>query len=182
MDVSLGADQEFALRARDALLKVAKKEGIPLMDLISQMGENIHRFIPMDGGIDDIAYRLGPRDAKPREPIVMKLPDGNTPLIVVGAGQTEVAEIADIVAERWEDGEKKVREGKPQLDSDIFEERRADEGLPPRDQFDSNFREGLRDKIDYHKKNHRTDPAPVRIEKPKGQSHQSTGKGVPPSA
>jgi len=163
---TLGEEIDFASQAHAALLKVALEEGIPLQDLISQMGANIHRFIPMEsGGVDNFAYQLGKRDFKPREPIVMTRPDGKTPLILVGAGETEVAELEDIAIANWEADKARQKKGEKLID---LAQRREDLGLPPKEKFDETFRQTLRDRIKYHKENHRTDPAPVRVDKPKG--------------
>lgn len=162
----LGWDFNMAVQAREALLKVALEEGIPLQDLISQMDERMHHFIPMGNqNGKDFAYQFGKRNFKPRDPVVLTRADGETPLMIVGAGETEVAEMEDIAVASWEDDQKRVKKGEKLV---TLDQRREDAGLPPKEKFDETFRQSLRDRVKYHKANHRTDPAPVRVDKPRG--------------
>ena len=93
----------------------------------------------------DIAYSLGGRDQKPRKPIFLYGAHGE-PIILIGAGEAEAAELEDLAHEAL---------AQPAMD---FAAKRERYGYPPRDQFDSLFRNALRDRMKRHKQNPITDP------------------------
>ena len=99
---------------------------------------------------DDVAQIAGGRAVRPRQPIAVVI--NGVPTFIMGLGETEAAEIADIVQAQQE---KKPRN----VDAD-----RERDGLPPLAQAGVSMAEAIKDRIDRHKKNMRTDP-PKNVKK-----------------
>lgn len=133
----------------------ARRRGVPIHKLLSPAYANTVHAVNNATEARDLAHRLGGRAAKPAREIVLVGPDGHTPVVIPGLGVTEAAELEDISIAVYEKQEKRLREGKPQVDFDALRER---EGLPPTKDFDPLFRQAVRDRIAKHRANPRTDP------------------------
>ncbi len=106
--------------------------------------------------VEDMAYLSGGRANRPRKPVMLVGPDGTTPVMVAGAGNVEGAELEEIALAEWERQEERIKRGRPAgID---FEAIRGRRGLPPREQFDQDFREAVQRRINAHKRNPVTDP------------------------
>ena len=99
-------------------------------------------------GAGDLAYTLGGRAKKPRKPIFLFGPHGE-PIILIGAGEAEAAELEDLAQE--------AMAHKP-VD---FAAKREQHGYPQREQFDSLFRQAVRNRMERHRRNPITDPPRV---------------------
>jgi hypothetical protein len=95
---------------------------------------------------DDIVAIMGGRATRPNEPITLIGPDG-MPIAIVGLGQTETAEIADLVQQQQE---------KQPINWDV---KRDQMGLMPRDRAGDEISQAIERRMDQHKRNWRTDPA-----------------------
>lgn len=115
--------------------------------------------------IGDLSQMTGGRAAMPFKPVTLYGPDGATPIVIVTAGVTETAEVEELAIAAYEKAKAKVDAGKPMID---FDEIRAKRGLPLRHQFSDHFKEALRNRMDEHRRNPISDPAPVRCDIPKG--------------
>ena len=96
-------------------------------------------------GAAELAYSLGGRDKKPRKPIFLYGPYGQ-PIMLIGAGEADAAELEDLAQEAV---------AKAEMD---FAAKRERYGYPAREQFDSLFRNALRDRVKKHQQNPITDP------------------------
>jgi hypothetical protein len=134
----------------------AKRMGVPIYHLLEPKYAATVHAVNNAADARDLSHRLGGRAVMPKREIVLVGADGQTAIVIPGAGVTEAAELEDVALEAYEAQEAKLRAGKPLVD---FDELRERAGLPPRKEFDSLFRQAMQDRIARHKANPRTDPA-----------------------
>lgn len=116
------------------------------------------------GQVLDLAQVRG-RAGRPEKPVLLRGADTVTPVLIATGGTMETAEIEDLALGILEKQEAKIGRGEPLIDFDRF---RAEHGYVPRDQFSDAFKQALRDRMEQHRRNPVTDPAPVRCERPGG--------------
>ena len=114
--------------------------------------------------LNDLAAMAGGRAEKPTKQVILYGADGHTCTVIPGMGVTEAAELEDIARETWENQRAKIARNEPVIN---FKEYREKHGYPKREEFDAFFREALRERMRKHRANPVSDPAPVRINKPK---------------
>lgn len=133
----------------------ARRLGMPAEQLLSP--EYAKRVTGVGDGEEasDLAHRLGGRAVRPQGEVILRGADGRTPVIIPALGACEAAELEEIAIGVYEEQEKRLREGRPLVD---FDELRARDGLPPREEFDPLFRQALRERIARHRANPVTDP------------------------
>jgi len=142
----------------------ARRMGVPIYQLLDpEYAATVHAVNDAHDA-RDLAYRLGGRAVKPRREIVLVGPDGQSPIVIPGAGVTEAAELEEIALETYERDAARLRAGQPLVD---FDRLREEAGLPARKEFDALFRQALRDRIARHRANPITDP-PRRPIPPRG--------------
>lgn len=110
------------------------------------------------GDINEMAYAVGGRDVKPKKPLMIVGPDERTVLLIVGDGVAEAAELEELAHAGLERQEKNVKKHGRAFD---FESARERAGLPQAGEFDQNYRDALRRRVDAHKRNPFSDPARV---------------------
>ena len=118
--------------------------------------------------IAEMAYAVGGRGVKPKQPLMIIGPDERTVLLVVGDGVAEAAELEDLAHAQLERAERNVKKHGRAFDFASARERR---GLPQASEFDSLYRDALTRRIADHKRNPFSDPArvPQRPPNPKGR-------------
>lgn len=122
--------------------------------------------------IANLGEIFGGRNAKPRQEIIVVGPDGRTPIMVVGLGVTEVAELEDVINEGVDRAKEKIKKYGTQMP---FEEYRERHGLPRSEDFGTLFAEAVERRINEHKRNPRTNPARKPFDQfAKGKSQVTT--------
>ena len=105
--------------------------------------------------LGDLSQIAGGRSGKPRDPVVIVGPDGQTPIMIAGMGFTEAAEIEEIGLAAIEKAEQNIKESGDAFKLDQW---REDNGLCPRDEFDAHYKQALRDRAESHRRNPISDP------------------------
>lgn len=112
----------------------------------------------------DLAYRLGGRDARPTAPVLIWGPDNRTPIMIIGDGVTEAAELEDIALEAIDNQAESVKNNGRGMDYDQF---REDHGMMRRDEVPAAIKNAIADRIAKHKANPVSDPF-RQPQKPRG--------------
>lgn len=102
----------------------------------------------------EIGHLFG-RSAKPFAPMLLIGPDGRTPIVVIGDGMTEAAELEDLAMEAIGHQQEQMDALGRGLDYDDMRERH---GKVMREQVDTQIREAIRARIKHHQQNPVTDP------------------------
>ena len=120
---------------------------------IQRLGETSTMLIRNRAYVDAMSQVFGGRSAKPQGIVAMPAADGETPILVAGLGECEVAEMEDILTEALEKTEAQVKKTGTAID---FESERAARGAPSAETFDQRLREYMQARVDYGKQNIRT--------------------------
>lgn len=105
--------------------------------------------------LNDLAHLWGGRAKKPDGIVRIVGPDGKTPLLVVGLGVTEAAEMQDAASAVWERMDMVLhRTGSPIDFAGFFESM----GMPPTGAVPELLCEAIADRIQKHRRNKITDP------------------------
>lgn len=102
-----------------------------------------------------ISRMFGSPSYKPRAPILLVGPDGRVPILLIGDGVTEAAELEDMAQEAIDRQEAQIAAGGRGMN---FDELRERSGQVRRDQVDTQIREAVSTRIKHHLQNPRTDP------------------------
>lgn len=100
------------------------------------------------------ALGRGPR-FKPQAPLMLIGPDGSTPILLIGDGVTEAAELQDMAMEAIGNQQERVAEYGRGLD---FEKLREKHGYVKREQAGMAIKDAIAARIAHHKQNPVTDP------------------------
>lgn len=117
--------------------------------------------------INEMAYMLGGRDAKPKKPLMIVGPDERTVMLIVGDGVAEAAELEDLAHAGLERQERNVKKHGRAFD---FASARERAGLPQAGEFDNLYRDALTRRVADHKRNPFSDPARVPQRPPRKNS------------
>lgn len=98
----------------------------------------------------DIGAAFG-RTHKPRQPLLVYGPDGQTPILIMGDGVTEAAELEDLALEAMERQRERMQANGGSWFN--FDEARERAGAVRRENFDPAFRQALRDSVARQKAN-----------------------------
>ena len=98
---------------------------------------------------EDFAHAIG-RDAKPSRPLMVYGPDNGIPIMVIGDGVTEAAEMQDLAMEAIGRQEEQVRKNGRGFN---FDEARERAGMVRKEDFDAAFRDALARRIAFLKAN-----------------------------
>ncbi|MGD9827132.1 MAG: hypothetical protein AB7E70_20160 [Hyphomicrobiaceae bacterium] len=108
--------------------------------------------------IRELTAALGGRTAKPRKAITIWAPDGVNQIILIGAGETEAAELEDMAYRAFDEARETMkRTGGRAFDADEARERAR---LPRREEAGAAMAEAIWDRRKKHRASPRTDPAP----------------------
>ncbi len=119
--------------------------------------------------IGEMAYAVGGRAAKPKQPLMIVGPDERTVLLVVGDGVAEASELEELAYAQLEKAERNVKKHGRAFD---FASARDRAGMPQAGEFDNLYRDALRRRVADHKRNPYSDPAriPQRPSKKNGRT------------
>lgn len=92
---------------------------------------------------------------KPQAPILLVGPDGRTPILLVGAGETEAAELQDMAMEAIGHQDEMVAVGGRGMDYDGLREKH---GAVRRDEAGQAISDAIQARIDHHQQNPVSDP------------------------
>ena len=110
--------------------------------------------------VEEFAYAQG-RTEKPRKPLMLYGPDNYTPIVIVGDGVTEAAEMQDLALQAIDKQEAQYKKSGRGLDFDDMRERR---GLVRREDFDTALKEAFAERAKYLKA-HQVTEAPAKRER-----------------
>lgn len=122
-----------------------------LWDMVPNWGRDAVFHVRSKEDVDDIGQLFGGRASKPRQPIIIYGPNDQPLTLVVGAGVTETAELEDHVYEQIEAGP---------VSSEYIAEYREQHGYGRIEDFETNVKEAISERVKKHLQNPRTDPAP----------------------
>ena len=108
--------------------------------------------------VEDFAHAQG-RTEKPRKPLMLYGPDNYTPIVIVGDGVTEAAEMQDLALQAIDKQEAQFKKSGRGLDFDDMRERR---GLVRREDFDTALKEAFAERAKYLKAHQVTEGLPRR--------------------
>lgn len=130
-------------------LPIATNSGLPphLQNLARSSGF-LAPSLSVLGDMDQI-YKGG-RAARPVREIVLVGPDGETPIMIPGMGESEIAEIEEIAQAAYEKAAATLARTGSVIDFAAERERR---GLPPAEKFDELYKTALEDRIQNQRKN-----------------------------
>lgn len=150
--------------------QIAQRSGIPIYDLFPSWYAD--RLFSVNGAREagEISYRMGGRAVRPKDPVVLIGPDGKTPILLVGAGETEAAELEELAQAVYEKGQRRISQGKTVIPFDEIREKR---GYPAREKFSDLFKQALTDRMERHRRNPRSDP-PKQHGTPTGGANGTT--------
>lgn len=141
-----------------------------LEDLLPVEAQGHAHLIDHRGQVLNLAQMRG-RAGRPQKPVVLRGADGVTPILIATGGALEAAEVEELALGLLEKQEAKLRRGEPIIDFDRF---RAEHGYVPRERFSDAFKQALQDRMEQHRRNPVTDPAPVRCDRPGGNVYGYT--------
>jgi hypothetical protein len=104
--------------------------------------------------VADFAHAIG-RNKMPKRPLMVYGPDNGYPILVIGDGVTEAAEMQDLAQEALGKQEENVRKHGRAFD---FDEARERHGMVRREDFGKVLSDALQRNVDYLKRNQVTDP------------------------
>lgn len=102
----------------------------------------------------EIGHAFG-RTRTPKLPLMVSGPDSRVPILVVGDGVTEAAELEDLAQEAIADQEERVKANSRGYD---FDGAREKAGMVRREDFQQAMHDALEERIARHKANPVTDP------------------------
>ena len=140
----------------EIILPVARKLLVNAELIPESMRGKLTGVLRNKADIKEMAYMVGGRDVKPKEPIMIVGPDSHTVMLVVGDGVAEAAELEDLAYHQFEKAEKSVQKTGRAFD---FAAARENAGYPQAKEFDQLYRDALRRRIAQHKANPLSDPA-----------------------
>ena len=132
----------------ELILPTARRLNVARRGVPRSLRGQVHAVDGMEEA-QEIGRMFGSRNARPQKPILVWGPSGQSVILVAGMGVATAAEIEDVVIAKLSEAQER-----PGFD---FERRRERYGLPSAKDFDSLFRQALRDKVAYHKRHQRTD-------------------------
>ena len=103
---------------------------------------------------EDFAHMVG-RDKMPKRPLMLYGPDNSMPILVVGDGVTEAAEMQDLAMEAIGKQAEQVKKSGRGMD---FDDARERTGRVRREDFGMAFHEAMQRRVNYLKSHNRTDP------------------------
>ena len=104
--------------------------------------------------VSEFAHAVG-RDRMPTQPLMVYGPDDYMPILVVGGGVTEAAEMQDLAEEALGKQEENVKKYGRAFD---FDDARERNGMIRREDFGKVLSDALQRNADYLKRNQVTDP------------------------
>lgn len=104
--------------------------------------------------VRDFAHAVG-RERMPKKPLMVYGPDNGYPILVVGDGVTEAAEMQDLAEEALGKQEENVRKFGRAFD---FDDARERAGMVRREDFGRVLADAFERNVRYLKENQRTDP------------------------
>lgn len=104
--------------------------------------------------VSEFAHAVG-RNRMPKQPLMVYGPDNAYPILIVGDGVTEAAEMQDLAQEALGKQEENVRKFGRAFD---FDEARERAGMVRREDFGKVLSDALQKNVDYLKRNQVTDP------------------------
>jgi hypothetical protein len=102
--------------------------------------------------VAEYAHAVG-RTAKPKAPLMLYGPDNYMPIMVIGDGVTEAAEMQDLAMEALDRQAESVKKNGRGMN---FDEARERAGLVRREDFSDAMKDALRRRADYLRRNWRT--------------------------
>ena len=108
--------------------------------------------------VEEFAHAQG-RATKPQKPLMLYGPDNYTPIVIVGDGVTEAAEMQDLALQAIDKQEAQYKKSGRGLDFDDMRERR---GLVRREDFDTALKEAFAERAKYLKAHQVTEGLPRR--------------------
>ena len=103
--------------------------------------------------VEEYAYAMG-RTAMPKKPLLLFGPDEYMPILIMGDGVTEAAEIQDLALEALDRQEESIKKNGRGMN---FAEARERAGMVRREDFDAAFRDALERNTKRRKANWRTE-------------------------
>lgn len=104
--------------------------------------------------VEDFAHAVG-RGNMPVKPLMLYGPDNGVPILIVGDGVTEAAEMQDLALAAIEKQETQVKKTGRAMD---FDQQREQAGMTRREDFGKSLSEAFQRNVKYLKENARTDP------------------------
>ena len=147
-------------------LPIAKQMTVPMQ----RLGRRVGTAMALKRQLGDLSQVYGGRAAKPKREVMLVGPDGQTPILIAGLGEAEVAEIEEIALAAAEKAEARMKQQGSPID---FERIRAEKGLPSADEFDARLREAAEDRVQRERRNPTSFTPGLAPRTPRGQSFQA---------
>ena len=135
----------------DLIFPVAKVVDVVVYhdDLPMDMQGEVSGYLRGMKEAEDFAHAIG-RTGKPKKPLMVYGPDEYMPILVIGDGVTEAAEMQDLAVEAIGRQAESVKKNGRGMN---FDEARQRAGLVRKEDFDVAFRDALQRRVKYLKAN-----------------------------
>lgn len=128
--------------------------GMGMMTVPTQMRRHVSGIARGDREAAEIGHYFG-RETKPDKPLMVVGPDGKVPILIIGDGVTEAAELQDLAVEAIAVQKDRIAAGGRGFD---FDSAREKAGRARAEDFGKLASDAVQQRIAHHKANPVTDP------------------------